>query len=462
VFEFIPVPRRRRKVEVWKYIRAWILIDAGLVLVLVLIGLPALWDEGPLRMWGAFLMFLAGMFTLSSALGLSDTHHISLAQLRRPQLWIAAKCGSLWFKGAIFWTVGTLGFSMEDSVINWLTYGVGLLGWSILCVLVWIRAAYRTDTAAPKYRHAVVLLTYWVVVLMLLHIGGPLYEQMSRMFADPLARFRPFPQATEETYNRVILGLGPTDQGSRLPLRDHIQFAAPDDLRDFIEDRRAAAQPIPEQQLLKLLKNCNRDLRPIFLAELTDPNAYEVLVIRAEWGDRGVKDQLERIFQERLATFREAKPEPRPGDPSSLGELLELAGTLARVSDGPEAQERFSYLTEQVVARTRSLGTGPSLGDPRYTDRVMRPFWESLGELPPAQATALIKSYLRQTQFVDLSADRGGAITQLADLLADADRELAQEVVTALAALPGVAESSDAPAAESEQQRTRRLTRHGA
>jgi hypothetical protein len=464
VFEFIPVVLRRQKPEIWKHVKVLMLIDAGLVLVLVLVGVPALWDEGPLRIWRAFLMFLAGMFTLSSALGLSDTHHIHLAQLRRPQLWIAAKCASLWFKGAIFWTVGTLGFLMADSVINWPTCGVGLLGWSLLCVLIWIRAAYRTDAAAPKYRHAVVLLTYWVVVLMVLHIGGSDTAQMSRMYANPLARYRPLPQATQETYNRVILGQGrgeaPPDQGSNANLPGRIYCAAPEDLRALIDKRRAAAQPIPERQLLKFLRNCNRDLRPILLAELTDPNAYEVLVIRAEWGDRSVKEQLDHIFQERLAAFRQAKPEPRTGDPSSLGQLLNLAGTLARISDGPESQERFSYLMEQVVTRTRSFGTEPALDDPRYTDWVMRPFWESLGELPPAQAAALIKSYLRQTQFVDLFADRGSAIARLADLLADGDRELAEEVVAALAGLPNASESAEEPSGESDQQRTIRLTRH--
>lgn len=173
-----------------------------------------------------------------------------------------------------------------------------------------------------------------------------------------------------------------------------------------------------------------------------------------------MKEPLERIYREKLNVFCQSEPEPPPHYPWSLGELLDLAGSLARISDGPEAQERFSYLMEQVVEKTRSLDTSPDLGDPRYTDRIMQPFWESLGKLPPASAATLIKSYLRQTRFADLSADRGRAINHLADLLADGDRELAEEVVAALAGLPSAPESSNAPTRESEQQRTFRLTRH--
>lgn len=464
VFDFIPFLQRRRQQKVGKYIRIWMFINFGLVFVLILIGVPALWDNGPLRIWRASLMFLAGMFTLTSALGLSDTHYIKLAELRRPKLWIAGQCSSLWFKGTVFWTVGNLVIFEADNSANWLWYSAILLVWSFLCVLVWIRAAYRTDTTFPKFRHAVALIVYWVVILMVFHIGGMVTAQLNSLYVYPLWRYGSLPQATQETYNRVILGQGDVAVSSAIRSLDDllgvIEHAAPDDLRAFISRHLAAGETISDRQLRKMLRDCNRDLRPILLAELTDPNAYEVLVIRAGWGDRSVKEPLERIYWERLAAFRESEPEPPPGDPSSLGELLELAGTLACISDGPEAQERFSYLMEQVVEKTRSLVTSPDLGDPRYTDRIMQPFWESLCKLPPASATTLIKTYLRQTRFVDLSTDRGRAIIHLADLLADSDRELAEEVVAALAGLPSAPESSDAPTRESEQQRTFRLKRH--
>ncbi|MHC4540249.1 MAG: HEAT repeat domain-containing protein [Planctomycetota bacterium] len=465
LLQFILVHLSRRKPKTRKYVRAWMLIDAGLdvgsvVILALLLALALLkkWAEGILP---GFLVFAAGMFTLWNALGLSSIYPANLARLRRPRLWIAAQCGSLWFTGAVLWTAGRLSVSAPDNLTDRLQYGAVLAGWSVLCGLVWIQAACRPEAFALKRRHRVVLITCWVVFLMVVHTSGLLYAQMKGLFADPLSQYRPLPGATQETYNRVILGQGddaaPPERRPLAGMPRRIFCAAPKDLRAFIARRRDAGEPIPEQQLLKLLRNCNHDLRPVLFAELADPNAYEVLVIRAEWGDRSVKDRLERIYQQRLISFRQSDPEPPPRDPSSLGELLELAGTLARISDGPEARERFSYLMEQIVAGTRSFGTGPSLDDPRYTGRVMQPFWASLGELPPAQAATLIKSYLRQTRFVDLSADRGRAITLLADLLADGDRELAEEVVGALTVLPAAA---DEPTTEPEQQRTIRLTRY--
>ncbi len=441
-------------------IKPWLLSDgvlSAILALLVVLESTKKRPEGELPLW---IVFLAVIFIPWSAVVLHVVHPVNIARLRRPRLCLAALCSSLWFKGAVFWNAGSLNASTPDLV----RYALVLLGWSVLCVLIWAEVAYQTDLFKAKHCGAVASIIQWVVILMVIGVFGPFYVQMERSFGDDLSQYGPLPQATQETYNRAILGQGLSTESSMDPMEASIPkyfgFAASKDVGRVIAERRALGRPISDTRLRGILRNCGRDAQPILLGALEDPNAFEVLVIRAKWGDGSVKEQLERIFQQRLATFRESAPEPRPGDPSSLGGLLELAGTLARISDGPEAQERFSYLMEQVVARTRSFGTEPALGDPRYTDRVIRPFWKALGELPPAQAAALIKSYLRQTQFVDLSADRGGAITLLAGLLADGDRELAEEVVGALAALPSAVEPVDAPYRETEQQRTFRLTRH--
>jgi len=464
VQEFLQARRNRRKPSVWKYSKVLMFIDAVSYLILILLVVLALLKGRPGGMLYGLLFIMAAIFILRDAMELSSMYPAYLASLQRPRLRIASLCVSLWFTGAVFWTSGSFNVSLPENLTDWLLNAAVLVGWSVFCLLVWMEVADHPDIVSRRHRYAIGLIVYWAVVLMLLHIGGAFAARMTHMFADPLAHYRPLPQATQETYERVVLGRGLVDgrwieKGYRFDLREHIELAVPDDLKDFIDDWRAA-RPIPQESLLKWLRNCSRDLRPIFLAELADPNAYDVLIIRAEWGDRSVKDQLERIFQERLATFRQAKLEPRASDPSSLGKLLELAGTLAHISDGPEAKDRFSYLMEQVVTRTRSLGTGPSYDDPRYNGRIMQPFFESLCKLPRAEGTALIKSYLRQTQFVDLFVDRGSAIIPLANLLADADRELAEEVVTSLARLPEATEPAKEPNGESQQERTMRLTRH--
>ncbi|OHB73710.1 MAG: hypothetical protein A2Z25_11440 [Planctomycetes bacterium RBG_16_55_9] len=460
VVEFIQARFGRRKPRVREYAKLHIVIDVVLFLVLLLLVALEFQKKRPEGELPLFLFFMAAWFTSWSAIGLFDIIPFRFSHLRRPRLKIAVLCGSLWFKGTIFWTVGNLSIAMPGHLTDWLRYIGPLLFWSVLCVLVWIEAVYRPGAITTNRWNRSGLMAYWIVILTIFHVFGLAGVPMERAFTDPLTRYQPLPGATEQTYNRIILGQADDAASPEGGLSGRIYCAAPNDLRAFIAQRRAAKESISEQQLLKLLRNCNHDLRQIILAEFTDPNVYEVLVIRAEWGDRTVKEPLERIYQEKLTTFLQSEPEPAPYYPWSLGELLELAGTLARISDDTEAQERFSYLMEQVVEKTQNLGTGPDLDDPRYKNRIMQPFWESLGKLPPSQAGTLIKSYLRQTGFVDLSADRDRAIPFLADLLADGDRELAEEVVVALAGLPSAPEASDALTRESEQQRIFRLTRH--
>jgi len=460
VFKFARIRLSRREPKVWKSIKWWLIIDTFLVLVLIALVLTAIMKKLSFGESPAGLVFLAMIFILWNTAGLSGIHPDNLARLRLSRLWISVLCLSMWFKGTVIWTVGSLCiFSL-----NWALYGLILVGWSVFCLFVWSEITYQPGMFASKHRHIFVMVMYWAVVLMTLQIFGILSAKISQEYADPLCRYRPLPDATQETYNRLFrshdLAEAPSDGDPYFGVPNKLRYAAPEDMETFIAGRRTSGQVIPETHLLRLLRECSRDLRPILLGALEDPNAYEVLVIRAEWGDRSVKGQLERIYRERFGVYSEAGPEPPRQGPASLGESLELAGTLASVSDGAEGQDRVSYLMEQVVEKTQSLGTGPSLSDPRHADRIMQPFWESLNKLPAENATNLLKHYLRQTQFVDLFTDRRRDMNHLSALLSEGDRELSEEVVGALAGLPSVTESADAPFAESEEQRTMRLTRY--
>ncbi|MFH1719696.1 MAG: hypothetical protein ABIF19_20280 [Planctomycetota bacterium] len=453
-------PRRRRKPKVCENIKPWFLSDIGLAGIVVLLILWEFTKQKPEEDYPAWTILFSVIFIPWSMVQFHLIHPVNLARLRSPGLWLGLLCSSLWFKGAVFWTWGSL--SISDSGL--VQYGLVLLEWSALCVLIWSEATYQSELFIEKHRRYVSLIVDWVVILMALSIFGPLYVQMERSFDDRLSQYGPLPEATEETYNYVILGHGLSEELSEDEKLEGIpryfEYAASNDIEKVITERRTAGRPISDNRLRGMLQNCGRDARPIILSALDDPNAFDVLVIRAEWGDRSVKEQLERIYRERLAVYSEAGPESPMQGPSSLGELLRLAGTLASVGDGAEGQDRVSHLMEQVVEKTQSLGTGPSLSDPRHADRIMQPFWESLNKLPEANATNLLKHYLRQTQFVDLFTDRRRDIAQLTALLAGGDRELAEEVVVVLAGLPSVTESADAPFAESEEQRTMRLTRY--
>lgn len=462
--EFVQARLCRREPKAWTNIKAFMLIDAVLAAILILLVVMTFMKKRPDGELPVFLVSMAAVFISWSTLTLCAIRPDSLARLRWPRLWVGASCGFLWFKGAVFWTAGRLSVSMPDDFNGWLQYGAVLLGWSVFCVLVSTDVAYRPNSFAAKRRKGIVLIMDWMVILMVFPIFGLACEQVDRLSSDPLSRYRPLPGATQATYKRIMLGQGlvasSSEKSPKVVIPGHLGFAAPKDVEIFMAKCRAAGHRIPDDRLRKLLRNCGRDVRPIILDAIADPNAYDVLVIRTKWGDRSVKEQLERIFQERLAVYSEAEPDPPRTGPSSLGELLQLAGVLARVSDGPEGHGRFSYLLEWAVQETQSLGTGRMLDDPRHAERIMEPFWESLNKLPDAEATELAKSYLRQTRFVDFFANRRRDNGHLTARLANGERELAEEVVAALAGLPGMTEPPTIPDRESVDHRDARLRRY--
>jgi hypothetical protein len=288
--------------------------------------------------------------------------------------------------------------------------------------------------------------------------------QMNEQFADPLAQHRPLPKVTQETYDKIILEkasvLRRSEVGKVIIVPEILAYVTPQHLETFLTACRNEGESIPDKKLMRLLRYCSPDLRPIILNELTDPNSYDVLVMRAGWGDSGVKEELDSIYQDRLAVYSAGVEESLKQGPSSLSELLQLAGVLMRLSDGPEGRQRLSYLLQEVVRKTRSLGIGPSLTDPRYAELIMRSFFVALSKLPRVEATSILKSYLRQTKFVDFFGDRERDLSHVVALLKDGDRELAEEVFSVLAGLPTSSESSEINAGESADQRDQRLRRY--
>lgn len=466
VIEFVARAARRRKPRVHLNIRILGLIDVGLVAVLLLLLVLTFarkWSIGhPPAPW---VFGTSWFFLLYSTFVLVSVRPANLALLGRPRLWVAALCASLWFKGVVFWLVGDLGIFVIKSETG-LALHVGIvLGWSVLCILIWDAISHPSDMhGIVKGRHAV-LSAEWVAALMILHIFGSRWVQMNDRFANPLARFRPLPEATQEVYQQVVLGKASVVRQSakdkRAAVPRSLAYAAPEDVEAFFAACREAGLRISDEPLWKLLRDCGRDLRPIILGSLADPNACEVLVIRAGWGDMGAKEYLARIYDQRLAVYTEAGADAPLRGRSSLGELIELSGALARISNSVEGRQRLSRLLEDVVMNTRSLGIGPALTEPRHAERIMKPFFEALDKLPKAEASQLVKSYLRQTRFVDFFGDRGRDIEYLATLLANGDRDLAEEVVAALAGLPvAEIEPPNMATGESQDQREARLKRY--
>jgi hypothetical protein len=205
---------------------------------------------------------------------------------------------------------------------------------------------------------SMLLVLCWLPILAAIHISAAKFRRLDMTLTDPLSLYRPLPQATQETYERVLSGKNTVEADAKPPRKMRwesepwkpLYVAQPEDISALIAEREVSGTPLSDRKLLWLLEICGHDVRPIILEALTDPNAEEVLIIRAKWGDRSVKPELERIFEEKMAELTKtiAEAETARQTKSQLRVLLRVADALAHISGPSEAKERFSRLLEPV------------------------------------------------------------------------------------------------------------------
>jgi len=120
---------------------------------------------------------------------------------------------------------------------------------------------------------SVLLVISWVILLATNHLAAHRVQELEDSFADPLSSYRPLPQATQETYQRVVLRADPCSDssGGRNVAPDaaaRLGLAAPSDLARIISARRTSGKPLGDGRLLSLLHSCGRDARSIVLDAL--------------------------------------------------------------------------------------------------------------------------------------------------------------------------------------------------
>lgn len=175
----------------------------------------------------------------------------------------------------------------------------------------------------------VMYLFAWVAVLMGIHLSAPKCARLAALEADPLLPYRPLPQADRASYERVLSQKHATDPNAPVRpaysedrgLPKNLRLAFPEDLYAVLDERRAAGQPVPEESLLRLMRRCGHDARAVVVQALKDPNALDALMRRAEWEDMSVKNQLDRIFEEKLVRLEETLS-PIHEDPNSIDSLI--------------------------------------------------------------------------------------------------------------------------------------------
>lgn len=190
-----------------------------------------------------------------------------------------------------------------------------------------------------------VLLICWLVILVGVHLSAGKWQRLETMLTHPLALYGPLPQATQETYHRMIPGEqgtedygGQSDTDAAVP--EYLHLATRADVEAFLARRQAEGKPPKDITLLRLAMRGGRDIRPVLLAAMEDPNDSEVLLRRARWGDSAVKEQLVTRFEEQFAQLGEPYTQMRQ-DPNCF------QGLLLRVGWG---DERAKVALEQRFA----------------------------------------------------------------------------------------------------------------
>jgi hypothetical protein len=438
-----PIPKR------WIGVTGYTFFVVGMGALLGLV-MPIFYGMLVAESWGLGRGFgtltLLWLFTsVLSLVGFSPgVRLIEYASDRRARRWGTIACGLLWLAGLGFCAAWHSGVFGTAHAIRWARSAPVLVAWSAYWLLVWSVATYLPYVFRRiPHNRLVVPALLWTAILLAVPLVAAEWRRADRLQGDLQLVRGPLPAATQETYERVILAGNANAKDPNL-LPEDIGFAAPQDLEAFLAGRRAEGRPVSENQLRSLLERCGRDTYAVVLGALQDHNDLDVLTIRAKRGDRAVKDRLERIFEEKWTAFAQTADSARARNPAPLQSLLDLAGRLACISDPEEGEGRLLGLLGPVVEQAK-----PQVGKdipPTEHDRLdtVYCFWQALDRLPRASAATLMKSYLRQTEFFDLSGEWKSYETDaLASRLADADRELAEEIMEAIAQAPPAAQADD-------------------
>ncbi len=143
--------------------------------------------------------------------------------------------------------------------------------WLAFCVLIALILLHTRPAPAQALRGAAIFaLMGWAMALIHFDMFGDHWRRTSDLYAAPLSARHSIPQATQETYERIVLSGEPAsyldDKTNALPA--HIAYAAPTDMKAFLAKRQAEGKPLTKLQLYSILTQCGRDVRPTILNAL--------------------------------------------------------------------------------------------------------------------------------------------------------------------------------------------------
>lgn len=376
---------RGRNHEASVGIKAAALLVSGLLGFPCLFALAAFLDERLPGLSLASIAFVAGPLALAGLLGLlSHLRPLDRTQSGRARRWATLPCSRI-LRNRLVQTAMLLLVATGILRLVWTIPIAPAVLTSITLLLVGITATHTTENpiialdglrrcfardgqiVATRTRMlrlmSGILLICWAAILVGVHLSAAKCQRLEMLLTSPLSLYGPIPPATRETYERLVLADGPTENGRRMQdsgpgVPECLHLAAPEDVAAFITNRRKEGRVPSDGLLLRLAAQGGRDIRPIILAAMEDPNSRQTILRRAEWGDSTAKEPLVARFEKEFSDLGESYVEIRQ-DPNGLQALL------AKARWGDDAvktalEERF---TERVAQLPRH--PGPVEGEDR-------------------------------------------------------------------------------------------------
>ena len=299
-----------------------------------------------------------------------------------------------------------------------------------------------TTRAKMLYLLSPYLVFFWLVFLISVFFVVPILSRVDNTIVNPLARYGELPLANKSTYQSVVskIDLSQIDSPSwetisRLGVYNRLSISSPQDLSRILAQFKDYGLPLKDYELLRIIEKCNSDVYDIIVDSLEHPESEKALVSRAKAGDKTIEAKLDQLFDDKLSKLNlknsvkmEARTYIKYDQIRGLEDCLNIASALAAISEPDEAGKRYLDIIEKVNNEWGKI------------EKVNKEWWKnddlqwlayhlyrSLNCLPKQQATYVLKTYLKKTDYYDLTKIRN--LLNLSEALTMfADTELAEQV----------------------------------
>ncbi len=305
----------------------------------------------------------------------------------------------------------------------------------------------KTESIATSRLRILKLLQPYLLVFFISFLAGIYFscymmrERINQSIKlEQIDNFKPFPPANERTYHALVTKIL-NSASDRLGNPRYLLFSEPNDFpKLFTKSNRTEPDEAKEDELRRLLKESPPDLRNTIVNLLKNPNSNEAIIARAAAGDKTLKPQLQKIFEQKLSALAihdynniDRDNFPAANRPENIfSDCVQAAVALARFSEPNEASQRFMNIIkncDSAISKNNNLFAPGMFIVPDAIHYNSSEFFKGLNSLPCPRATQVLKAYLDKTKYDDITSGNAYASYDIENCLAKfADTEIAENI----------------------------------